>query len=113
MSTVRELKVHGERDEVLLHARAGDVRQAAVGIGGLDEPPPGRVQLRDLEAEPVERFPQRLNVRSLQVIDLLLGDFWVVRHRRGVVERPSIPVDRMAASAHWPAATVVPVAATS
>ena len=39
---------------------------AALGVGGQDEPLPRRAQLRDLEAQPVERFPQRVDVPSLQ-----------------------------------------------
>ena len=44
---------------------------AAVGIGGQDEPLPGCAQLFDLDAQPVERLLQRLDVPSLQAIDLL------------------------------------------
>jgi hypothetical protein len=52
---------------VLLHAiveLALDL--AAIVVGSQDKPLPGRAQLRDLEAQPVERFPQRLDVPSLQ-----------------------------------------------
>ena len=65
--TARELQVDGERDQVLLHAVVEvALDAAAVGIGGQDEPLPGRAQLLDLEAQPVERFLQRLDVPSLQ-----------------------------------------------
>ena len=85
---------------MLLHALVQvALDPAAVGIGGQDEPLPGRAQLRDLEAQPVERLPQRLDVPSLQ------GDRppgrelpEVVRHRTGGVKRPSTPCDGMAAS---------------
>jgi hypothetical protein len=64
---VRELEVHSERDEVLLHALVQvTFDEAAVSVGVEDEPLTRRLQLHDLEAEPVERFPQRLNVRSFQ-----------------------------------------------
>jgi hypothetical protein len=78
---------------VLLHALVQvTLDSAAVGIGGQDEPLPGSAQLRDLEAQPVERFPQRLDVPSLQddrpPSRLLPG---VVRHRTGGVECASTP----------------------
>jgi hypothetical protein len=59
--------VDGEPDEVLLYALVEITFDgAALGVGGLDEPLAGRLQLGELEAKPVERLPQRLNVRSLQ-----------------------------------------------
>ena len=88
--------------------------RAALGIGRLDEPLAGRSQLGDVEAEPVERFPQRLNVRSLQVIDLLLDDFRSCASSKGRRQAAQHPISRDASLLeHSPAATVVPVAATS
>jgi hypothetical protein len=58
---------------VLLHALVqGTLDPTAVGIGSQNEPLPGRAQLCDLGTQPVERFPQRLGVPSLQVTNLLL-----------------------------------------
>ena len=52
---------------MLLHAVVQlTLDPAAVGVGGQDEPLPRCMQVRNLEAEPVERFPQRLGVLSLQ-----------------------------------------------
>jgi hypothetical protein len=40
---------------------------ATVDIGCDDEPFPGRTQLGDLEAQPIDRFQQRLDRSGLQV----------------------------------------------
>ena len=88
---------------------------AAVVVGGQDEPLPGRVQLRDLEAQTVERFPQLLDCgghpgRSTSRSWLLE----VVRHRARGVNRSSTPCDRGGTlPSHLPGATVVPATAGS
>jgi hypothetical protein len=46
----------------------------AVGIGGHDEPLPGRAQLADLTEQPVERFPQFRLLPSRQSDDLLVDN---------------------------------------
>jgi hypothetical protein len=96
---VRELEVDRERDQVLLRTVVEvALDPAAVCIGSQDQPLPGRAQLLDLEAQSVEGLLRRLDVRKLQ------GDRpparglpEVVRHRTGVVKRPSIPYDGVAA----------------
>jgi hypothetical protein len=61
--------------------------QAALGIGGHDEPLPGSAQLGDLEAQPVDRFPQRLDMPGLQGDRPPLHESReVVRHRTGGVK---------------------------
>lgn len=45
-----------------------------VGIGRNDEPLSGRVQLSDVEAQPLDRFPQCLDMPGLQVIALLFAN---------------------------------------
>jgi hypothetical protein len=56
-----------EPDELLLYALVEITFDGAtLGVAGLDEPLAGRLQLGNLEAKPVERLPQRLNVRSVQ-----------------------------------------------
>ena len=62
----RELQVDREGDQVLLRTVVEVVLDSAtVGIGGQDEPLSGRPQLFHLEAQPVERLLQRLDVRRL------------------------------------------------
>ena len=62
-----ELQVHGEGDEVLLYALVQiALDRTAVGVGSQYEPLPRRAQLRDVVAQLVERFAQRLDVPSLQ-----------------------------------------------
>jgi hypothetical protein len=52
---------------VLPHAAVQVVLDSAtLGVGGQCEPPTGRLQLRHLETQPVERSLQRLDVPSLQ-----------------------------------------------
>ena len=53
----RELQVYCEGDEVLLNALVqGALDPEAIGVGREDESLPGRADLRDLDAQPVERF---------------------------------------------------------
>jgi hypothetical protein len=76
---------------VLLHARVQvPLDHAAVGIGGQDEPSPGGAELRDLEAQPVERFAQLLDVPSIQGGSTSCrGLAEVVRHRTTAVKEPA------------------------
>jgi hypothetical protein len=61
------LEVDRERHELLLHARVQvALDPAPVGIGGQDQPFSRRAQLLDLQAEPIERFPQCFNLSSVQ-----------------------------------------------
>jgi hypothetical protein len=61
------LEVDRERHELLLHARVQvALDPAAVRIGGQDQPFSRRAQLLDLQPQPIERFPQCLNLSSVQ-----------------------------------------------
>ena len=94
----RELQVDRERDQVLLRAVVEvALDPAAVGIGGQDEPLPGRAQLLDLEAQPVERLPAALDVPNLQVIDLLLEDYRKLSVIEPAPSRGPAPLRGMAA----------------
>ena len=62
-----ELKVDGERDQVLLNALVqGTFDPAPVRIGGKDEALPRCAELRDFVSKPVERLGQCLDVPGLQ-----------------------------------------------
>ena len=63
----RKLEVDRERDQVLLRTVVElALDPAAVCIVGDSEPLPGRAQLFDFDAEPVERFLRRLDMRKLR-----------------------------------------------
>ena len=82
---------------MLLHAVVElPLDPAAVGIGGQDEPLPRRAQLLDLEAQPVERLLQRLDVPEPPERSTSSAVAEVVRHRAGGVKWPSIPMRREA-----------------
>ena len=52
---VGELQLDRERDEVLLHVVVQvALDRASIGVGGKNEPYPGRAQLDNLRAEPFE-----------------------------------------------------------
>ena len=52
---LRELKSHGERHQVLLHAAVElPLDAAAVGVGGADEPCPRRAQLGELRVQALD-----------------------------------------------------------
>jgi hypothetical protein len=60
---------------------------ATVDTGGHDEPLPGRAQLSDLEAQPIDRFPQRLDMPSRQGDRPPFANLReVFRHRTGDVK---------------------------
>ena len=87
-----ELQVDREGDQVLLRTvvqLALDL--AAVGISGQDEPLPGRTQLSDLKAQPVERFLQFLLLPVRRATTSGRRRAEVVRHRTGGVKCPRTP----------------------
>ena len=62
-----ELEVDRERDQVLLRTVVElALDSAAVCIVGDSQPLAGRAQLFDFDAEPVERFLRRLDMRKLR-----------------------------------------------
>src|SRR5436190_12883770 len=85
--------------------RALDV--AAVGIGTQNEPSPRRAQFFDLEAQPVERVLRRLDVRSLQAIDLLSRQQSFPLSNGAASRGPARCVGGCQPYVHSPAATVV------
>jgi len=71
----RELQVCRECDQVLLRTVVEvALDPLTVGVGGQEEPLSGRAQLLDFEAQPVEGFLWRLDVRYFQGDPLLPED---------------------------------------
>jgi hypothetical protein len=61
------LQVDRNRDQLLVHDLVEvALDRAAIGVGSDDKSLARRTQLRVLEAQPTDLFPQRLDVPSLQ-----------------------------------------------
>lgn len=109
-----KLQVDRECDEVLLRPLVQvKLDPAAVGIGSKNEPRPGRAQLGDLGAQPLELVVPRLDLIGLQNGPPVVDSPRLSVAAAAPSSRPALARRDGSLPPHSPAATVVPPAAPS